>query len=485
MKQILLVDDDYLSLNAFYTLIDWSAYGLRIAFEAHSGQEALDYLQDHGGEIAIAFIDVYMPNMDGIFLLQEIRQRYPDIRCVMLSNHPDYSYVRQTLKIGAVDYLLKYEITEDSVIRLLSSHGLCFVRQEAADPGETLRKVLEGEEDAICPGCLCCGLYRDERMLMDVQQHSILQTCRHLLNPIPGAMVCSPKLGELIFLLPGDAAGDPKKKTAEAQRQIALVQRALNKYCNVTYEFMPPRFCSQSSQIRSVYHLLSEKRTVAAKTLSFLASRESCLLILAIANGQKAMITQRIHALFRSTPAPNHPELCSDLDSLLAHVRQLLSLRAESAESLNSLPPEEAFIRQFSLLCDQNSARMTAHYSAGIQEAVNYLNEHYKEDIHLNDIAQYCHLSYHHLSYQFKQETGANLINYLNRIRVFHAAHLLLFDGLPVTDAIQQVGFKGYNHFISTFKAVTGMTPTEFKKSPAAVEWMLSFTPAEGTDFSE
>ena len=35
MKQILLVDDDFLSLNAFYSLVHWENLGVRIAYEAH------------------------------------------------------------------------------------------------------------------------------------------------------------------------------------------------------------------------------------------------------------------------------------------------------------------------------------------------------------------------------------------------------------------------------------------------------------------
>ena len=123
MKQILLVDDDFLSLNAFYGLADWGAHGLCIAMEAHNGREAADYLSSNGHEIDAAFIDVCMPNMDGISLLQVIRERYPHIQCFMLSNYSDYPYVREALKLGAIDYLLKYEITPENLLRLLFSAG--------------------------------------------------------------------------------------------------------------------------------------------------------------------------------------------------------------------------------------------------------------------------------------------------------------------------------------------------------------------------
>ena len=103
MKQILLVDDDFLALNAFYSLTDWSQLGLRIAHEAHSGREALNYLSACPTLPDVAFIDVCMPDMDGIALLTQLRAQYPSIVCFMLSSHSDYPYVRETLKLGAVD----------------------------------------------------------------------------------------------------------------------------------------------------------------------------------------------------------------------------------------------------------------------------------------------------------------------------------------------------------------------------------------------
>lgn len=77
MKRILLVDDDFLSLNAFYALTDWNRIGVQIAYEAHNGREALEYMEKTEAKPDAAFIDVCMPDMDGIVLLQQFRKRYP------------------------------------------------------------------------------------------------------------------------------------------------------------------------------------------------------------------------------------------------------------------------------------------------------------------------------------------------------------------------------------------------------------------------
>ena len=60
MKRILLVDDDFLSLNAFYALTDWNRIGVQIAYEAHNGREALEYMEKTEAKPDAAFIDVCM-----------------------------------------------------------------------------------------------------------------------------------------------------------------------------------------------------------------------------------------------------------------------------------------------------------------------------------------------------------------------------------------------------------------------------------------
>lgn len=482
MKQILLVDDDFLSLNAFYALADWGRYGLRIAYEAHNGREALAYLELCEAQPDVAFIDVCMPEMDGIELLQNLRSRYPKILCIMLSSYSDFPYVRETLKLGAADYLLKHEISPESVVKLLAQYGLCSAGEARGDdPEQRLLAALLGHAAGGLRGHLLYAAYQGERPLIEAQQRSILQTCRHILNGVAGASACAPSAGELVLLLPCAEGQDSAKSAANASQKAQLLQKALLKYHNARFTFSPPRYCPDASHIQGAYKLLGRLQSAACKPRSFLATRESALLTLAVVDGQKAIIGQTLHTLFENISPDNAlKELCNNLLALLSRARQTLGLPTEGAPDVPRVPAqaEAFFLRRFTELCDQSSSRAARRFSQSIREAIDYMNLHYAEDIHLGDVAQHCHLSYNHLSFLFKKETGDNIISYLNRIRVYHAGHLLLLGGASVSSACQQAGFKGYNHFVTTFKTITGMTPSEFKKSPAAVDWMLKFSPA-------
>ncbi len=477
MKRILLVDDDFLALNAFFTLADWNHYGLEIAYEAHNGQEALDYLAGHTADIAV--IDVCMPDMDGITLLGKIRALDPSILCIMLSSYSDYPYVREALKHGAIDYLLKHEITKESILAMLAQYGaLSSVPQEAEDTEACLLKLFR-DHTAPCGGMkgILVYAYPEESVpLIEAQQHSILQTCRHILHAIPCAAVCAPGEGELLLFFPQDAM---ETNTDFTQEYAAKVKRALSKYHNIDYIFLPPKFCSDAAHMDNLYQLSRRQympRVPANKVT--MSSQDGISLMFAVVNNQKGLIAQIIHALYVSAEAKNDMNsFCNEMCGISSHIRRLLSLPPDAVMRLpaDSGQMEAFFVRLFTGLAEYGGTRLDCHYSQNILKALDYLNQHYAEDISLNDVARYCNLSYNHLSFSFKKETGENIIGYLNKLRIYHAARLILFGSMPISSICVSVGFNGYNHFFTTFRSITGMTPSEFRKSTAAVEWMLKF----------
>lgn len=470
MKRILLVDDDFLALNAFFTLADWAQYGLCIAHEAHNAQEALSYLASNRPDVA--FIDVCMPDMDGIALLNRIRDLDPGILCVMLSSYSDYPYVREAMKHGAKDYLLKHEITRDGILELLSQYGVDTTPSGEQEDDETrLLKLFTGQGQGIAPllGTLVYGYLADARPLIDAQLNSIHQTCRHILNDVPGAAVCSPAGSELVLFFSGQAA--------QAEEYVSKIGKALKKYHNIAYTFLPQRFCADATQAERAYALFHRECTQEAPQNKPSLTSEECMgLMLAVVNHQKELAAKLVRALYGNAREQN------DLDgftrkalSICAQLKQLLGVPGEAPKALPGEPEalEPFFIRLFCDLAEYDTPGGAGGYSHTIEQALDYLHRQSEKDIRLNDVARHCSVSYNHLSFLFKKETGENIIGYLNRIRVYHAARLILFDSVPVSQVSEKVGFNCYNHFFSTFRSITGMTPSEFRKDPQAVEWMV------------
>lgn len=104
-------------------------------------------------------------------------------------------------------------------------------------------------------------------------------------------------------------------------------------------------------------------------------------------------------------------------------------------------------------------------YSKHVNNAMNYIQQHYAKKISLEMLAEYTNLSPYYLSKQIKTETGLSLLDNINNIRIEKSRDLLLNTNMSILDVAQKVGFNYQNHFAATFKKFTGLSPNEFRKT--------------------
>jgi DNA-binding NarL/FixJ family response regulator len=101
--KILVVDDHQIVANGLCSLLSENT-GFEVA-EARNGTEALHYISVMRPELVI--LDVEMPGMSGIEVVQRVKQQFPEVRLLMLSMLGEPSVVRRLLTLGADGYLLK------------------------------------------------------------------------------------------------------------------------------------------------------------------------------------------------------------------------------------------------------------------------------------------------------------------------------------------------------------------------------------------
>lgn len=94
----------------------------------------------------------------------------------------------------------------------------------------------------------------------------------------------------------------------------------------------------------------------------------------------------------------------------------------------------------------------------------NYINEHFTEDLNLEQVASLAGFSKYHFTRLFRQYAGTTFYKYLNHKRIAHAKNLLLDPDLSVTDVAFQSGFTSISAFLRMFRLANNCTPTEFRK---------------------
>jgi len=99
-----------------------------------------------------------------------------------------------------------------------------------------------------------------------------------------------------------------------------------------------------------------------------------------------------------------------------------------------------------------------------VLEALNYISEHYSDsDISITPIARSLGVSESHLSHVFKKETSYTIIGYLTQYRIHMAMKLLQDCRYKVYEVSELVGYRDVAYFGSTFKKLTGVSPSEYQ----------------------
>lgn len=105
MIKVLIVDDDKLARKGIISLMDWKKYHMEVVGDVQDGKAALEFLQEN--EANLVFVDIDMPQMDGIEFMERCSEEKPDIRFVVLTFYEEFSYAQSAIRLGSLDYLSK------------------------------------------------------------------------------------------------------------------------------------------------------------------------------------------------------------------------------------------------------------------------------------------------------------------------------------------------------------------------------------------
>jgi DNA-binding NarL/FixJ family response regulator len=104
ISSILLVEDHKVFAKALLRVLS-SNQDLNVVAVEDTAEKALERLADLKVDLVLA--DISLPKMSGIDLVEEVRERYPKLPCVVLSGHNSLHYVRSALNAGARGYMVK------------------------------------------------------------------------------------------------------------------------------------------------------------------------------------------------------------------------------------------------------------------------------------------------------------------------------------------------------------------------------------------
>lgn len=103
--KVLIIDDEPNIRKGLINIINWKKFQCEICGEACDGVEGLEKMKSI--EPDIVFVDVNMPEVDGLTFIKEGKKINSKCKFVIISGHREFSYMQEAIKIGAFDYILK------------------------------------------------------------------------------------------------------------------------------------------------------------------------------------------------------------------------------------------------------------------------------------------------------------------------------------------------------------------------------------------
>lgn len=98
-----------------------------------------------------------------------------------------------------------------------------------------------------------------------------------------------------------------------------------------------------------------------------------------------------------------------------------------------------------------------------VMSACNYINQHYQEQLSLEEVAEVSGFSRFHFTRIFKQCMDMTFYEYLNQIRISNAEELLSTTTQSITEIAMNSGFSSISAFNRTFKSLKGCAPSVYR----------------------
>lgn len=126
-KRVLIVDDEENSRLGLGALLQRDGYQVSYAADAAAALAQLDQ-----APVDLVLSDIRMPGMNGLSLLEQVRQHYPAVQVILVTAHGDVDLYLQAINLGAFDFVHKpVKVSELKLVldKLFHAHSSCLLTQ--------------------------------------------------------------------------------------------------------------------------------------------------------------------------------------------------------------------------------------------------------------------------------------------------------------------------------------------------------------------
>lgn len=483
MYTLLIVDDEEIEREGMAQFIPWDSYEIRVVSTARNGAEGLEKIAKFRPDLAI--VDIKMPVMNGIEMIRQAKEQYPDMTFVVLSGYGDYEFTSQAMELGVRHYILK-PCDESKMIPVLNK---AFAELEEARKKNARSEKLETEARLLKPYARE-QLFRD--LLLGKAQAS--SGARQLVDELGGEqrmvllldfrLKCG--FDSLERYVVGNMLGDllpdgTLLMTTGVDRDVLVLADAM---AESSVETAVQVLKKEFKRFETLPMLSSASRTGTLAELSVLFRQAQELLQLNMDENEPALLRPS-----RNAALPETVNEIFDLEALrqtgsYEELLQELAFSFAKMEAKDYRPQQRQKLCELAwkLLFEDKAApedslpawadALTAAWNhpqpdARSREIFLAIYENLPEpEFSLQTIAQQrLFMSEDHLRRIFSQMTGNRFSAYLEHCRITQARRLLEFQpDMKISRLAELVGYPlDGQYFSKVFRKICGVTPTEYR----------------------
>lgn len=527
MRNVLLVDDEAQIRRGLQWKVDWEELGFRIAAEAANGEEALARLEEQ--KVDLVLTDVRMPVMDGIELARNCQERHPHIKVIILSGYSDFEYVKNSMKKGVRDYLLKPvdpdELTEvlqqmrieidqdrtkqlelDRVKRLVRTqlqevqeqYLLSLVKEEWFQYSLVQERLQQLKLDLLLKDQLTAQFITVEVRDFSGQANRVNELrmafqmlCKELAELRSGIFAfydpSYTNMMHFLTLLEEGVANQPVQFVKSIQHQIKTLLKlepviGIGNPVNGLPEFKTGYISSllswSQSQLGRHSQVIDEH--VRREGLVDFSPELEKHIINAIEQMDMPRFDKELEILLGEETnqsvlsfsiVANRILFClgsiaKKYDVETSDTQQVVWQCQQGIWELNAQHKVRTQLTKLAaLIVEQIRSTRTTDGKQIVDGVRRYIDQYYGNDISLTTLSELFHINSAYLSEIFKVEIGKNFSEYLTEVRVKEAKKFLEDPHLKIIDVANLVGFSSSAYFSTVFKKHVGDTPANYRKS--------------------
>lgn len=492
---LLVVDDEKILREHILTLLDWEKLCITELLEAENGFEAEKIIAEHQPDIML--LDIRMPQMSGMELVERLVQKGTDIQVVVLSAYTDFDVARKMVSVGkVVDYILKpvdIDILTESMIKCIENieekRRTMRMKDNYIEASEKLRKraiadlIFEHEAEAAIEFLPdddveiqlgVCHVRGDHeafmRSVLEKYKGSCLNYCYKVYHSNNVVLYFEATPGGLA------KAAEYCKEIARDGYRIGLGRVYNNRQdINVSYrEALVACEVLLFSGDSGVKHI-DEIEVLESKAPSW----SDCAKKLKEINKTKGIeaVDEQLSQIFCSTlyrlSRSDGIEVRGHLATLKAGAAGILeAILEDKVDNLNlsgiyaAQDSYAVYLACREMLNQQTEELRTRvdHKNIVMERAKTYINNHFAEQITLNSIAQAVFVNPSYLSRLFSESENCVFTEYVTNLRIKKAKELLCDNmDLKIYEVAENVGYNSPKYFIKVFKEKVGITPADYR----------------------